>query len=297
MRLPLRSSSPAWLAAALVAWSGGGRVHAEGGTSDDPGTIDPAAAHALGRVLTAGPAPTGLTLLTSGGYGYTGSVLGIGDTHHRLAGALAVDERPLPWLDLALRFDGRYDAHLVPGQATDSGMVGDPRVYARVDGRWDGGLRLGARAGLWLPGRNAPSIDAGALSPELVGVASYAPPSAPVAVTANLGYRLDRSAHAAPDAARLSASDRLALEVSAFDEILAGVAATFVHGRVQGFLEASVDLLVGGGAPGIGASPMFVGGGGRVALGRRLGLEGEIEISPSRRPASDATAPLVPVPP
>jgi len=196
-----------------------------------------------------------------------------------------------------LRLDGRYDMHVVPGQAGDSGMVGDPRVYARVDGRWGNGVRLGARAGLWLPGRNAPSVDAGALSPELVGLASYAPPSGPLAVSANLGYRLDRSARSAPDAARLSASDRLALGVSAFDEVLAGVAATFTRGRVQGFLEASLDLLVGSGAPAAGSSPMVVGGGARVAVGRNLRLEAELEISPSGRPSTAATAPLTPIPP
>ena len=297
MRPPRRSSAPAWLAATLVVWSGGGLASAVDATSGDVPAIDPAAAHALGRVLTAGPTPTGLTLLSSAGYGYTESVLGTGDAHHRLAGALAVDGRPLSWLGLALRLDGRYDAHVVPGRATDSGLVGDPRVYARVDRGWSGGLSLGTRAGLWLPGRNAPSVDVGALSPELVGLASYAPPSGPLALSANLGYRLDRSAHSAPDAAQLGAGDRLALEVSAFDEVVAGVAATWGRGRAQGFLEASADLLVGSGAPPASSSPMWVGGGTRVAVSRDLRVEAEIEISPSRRPASSAAAPLAPIPP
>jgi hypothetical protein len=283
--------------AALAAWPAGVRAGDDAPGSDDPRAIDPAAAHALGRVLTAGPGPTGPTLLTSGGYGYTGAVLGMGDAHHRIAGALSLDERPLPWLDLVLRLDGRYDAHAVPGQASDTGMVGDPRLYARVDRLWSGGLRLGARAGLWLPGRNAPSLDASALSPELVAMASYAPPSAPIAVTANVGYRRDRSAHSAPDAAMLSAGDRLALEVSAFDAVLVGLAAAVGRGPAQGFLEASADLLVGGGAPPARTSPIFVGAGGRLAVGRDLRLEAEIEISPSQRPDISPTAPLVPIPP
>ena len=223
--------------------------------------IEPAAPHALGRVITAGLQPPGPTLLVSGGYGYTESVLGMGDAHHRIAGSLTLDERLLPWLDLALRLDGRYDAHVIPGQATDVGLVGDPRVFVRVDHDWSGGLRVGARAGLWLPGADAPSLDAGALSAELLAVASYVPPSAPVAVTANLGYRLDRSGHSAPDPATFSAGDRLALEVSAFNEVLAGVAVLVGRGRTQGFVEASADLLVGAGAPSLKASPMLVGGG------------------------------------
>jgi len=297
MRPRLPTACTTWLAAVLVAWPGGAGAAPGDGTTDDPPRTDAAAPHALGRVLTAGPAAAGLTLLSSGGYGYTGSVLGMNDAHHRLAGALAIDERLLPWLDLGVRFDGRYDAHVAPGQPTDSGLVGDPRFYARVDRRWGGGLRLGARAGLWLSGRNAPSLDGGAVSPELLGLASYASPSLPVTISANVGYRVDRSAHSAPDAAKLSAGDRLALEVSAFDEVLAGVAGTIGRGPLQGFLEASMDLLVGRGAPSAGASPMFVGGGGRLAVGRNLLLEAELELSPSRRPETAVTAPLVPVPP
>ena len=175
--------------------------------------------------------------------------------------------------------------------------MGDPRFYARVDRRWEGGLRLGARAGLWLPGRNAPSLDAGALSPEIAGIASYAAPSAPIALTANVGYRLDRSAHSAPDAALLSAGDRMALGVSAFDAVLVGAAATIGRGPAQGFVEASADLLVGSGAPPAGSSPMFVGGGGRLAVGRNLRIEAELEISPSHRPDTGPLAPLVPIPP
>jgi hypothetical protein len=291
MRFPLRSSAPVLLGVALCAWPASGRA------DDDARAMEPAAPHALGRVLVAGPAPTGPTLLASAGYGYTESVLGMGDVHHRIAGALALDERPLRWLDFTLRLDGRYDAHVIPGQATDSGMVGDPRLYARVDQAWAGGLRLGARAGLWLPGRDAPSLDWGAISPEIVGMASYVPASAPVALTVNAGYRLDRSAHSAPDAALLSPSDRLALEVSAFNEVLVGVAATLGRGPAQGFLEASADLLVGAGAPAPKASPIFLGGGARFAPARNLRLEAEVEVSPSSRPDVSPSAPLVPIPP
>jgi hypothetical protein len=285
----------ALLGAAMVWAQGGGRAH--GAPDHDARAIDPAAPHALGRVSTAGPSATGPSLLLSGGYGYTGSVLGVGDAHHRLAGTLAVEERLVPWLGLMLRLDGRYDAHVAPGQTTDSGMVGDPRVYARVDQAWAGGLRLGARAGLWLPGRNAPSVDMGALSPELVGLVSYAPAASAIAVTANVGYRRDRSAHSAQDAARLSAGDRLALGVSEFDQVLVGLGATIGRGPAQGFVEASADLLIGSGAPPARSSPIFVGAGGRFALGQNVRLEGLLEICPSRRPDVEPTAPLVPIPP
>lgn len=293
----LRLWVPALLGVAVAAWPAGVRAADEEAAAEVPSTIDSVSAHALGRVPTAGPASTGPTVLMSGGYGYTGSALRMGDSHHRIAGALALDERPLPWLGLTLRLDGRYDAHVVPGQPRDSGMVGDPRAYVRVDGRWDGGLRLGARAGLWLPGGNAPSVDASALSPELIGMVSYVPPSAPITVSASFGYRLDRSAHSASNAARLTASDRLALQVSAFDAMLVGLATTIGRGRLQGFLEASADVLVGHAAPSFGSSPIFVGGGGRWAVREGLRLEAMMEISPSQWPDTGPSAPLVPVPP
>ncbi|HXU62944.1 MAG TPA: carboxypeptidase-like regulatory domain-containing protein [Polyangia bacterium] len=285
MRTPLAATTLAALGS--VAWPTAGWAQ----------TVEPAAPHALGRVLTAGTGPVGQTVLASSGYAYTGAVLGDGDAHHRLAGSLALDDRVLSWLDLSLRLDGRADVHTVPGQSTGTDLVGDPRLFVRVDRDWANGLRLGARMGLWLPGRNAPSVDTGAVSPELVGVVSYVAPSAPVAVTANLGYRLDRSAHSAPDAAMLEPRYRVALEVSAFDEVLAGVAVTVGRGRTQGFVEASADLLVGAGAPAVTVSPMLVGGGARFAVTPALQLEANLEVSPSRRPDVGPSAPLVPIPP
>ena len=285
MRTPLAPAALVGLA--LGAWPVVGRAQ----------TIEPAGPHALGRVLTAGAAPVGPTVLASGGYAYTESVLGTGDAHHRLAGSLALDERVLSWLDLAIRLDGRADIHVLPGLSHQTDLVGDPRLFVRVDRDGPGGLRLGARAGLWLPGRNAPSVDAGALSPEIAGVVSYVSPAAPVSVTANLGYRLDRSAHSAPDAAALEPAYRVALEVSAFDEVLAGLAVTLGRGRTQGFLEASADLLVGGGAPPVGTSPIFVGAGARFAVSPALQLEGAAEVSPSGRPDVAPSSPLVPIPP
>jgi hypothetical protein len=252
---------------------------------------------AVGRVVSAGEGPTALFLLTSGSYGYTESVLGLGDAHHRLAGSLAVDGRPLPWLGLALRLDGRYDMHVVPGRAGDDGLVGDPRLYLRVDRALGGGLGIGARTGVWLPGGSAPSIDPGALSPELVGAFTYAPRSAALSVSANLGYRVDRSARTATDAMTLGPGDRLALDVSAFDQVLMGVLASARVGAAQAFAEGSWELLVGEGSPPPSRSPIRIGAGVRLPLGSRVVLEAQAEVSPSARPGAGVTDALVPVPP
>ena len=254
--------------------------------------------YALARVVTAAPAPPGLFLLSAGGYGYTGSVLGAADAHHRLAGTLMLDGRPLRWLGVALRLDGRYDQHVIPGQPGDAGLVGDPRLYVRVDRALGPALAIGARGGLWLPGRNAPSLDAAALTPELLGAVSYAPGDGRVTVSANLGYRLDRSARTATDAPLLGPGDRLALEVSAYDSVLMGGAASVRLGRAHAFVEASWNMLVGAGSPRALASPIRVGGGVRLPLGPQLGLEALAEVSPSARPdVSDPMSAPVPIPP
>ena len=150
----------------------------------------------------------------------------------------------------------------------------------------------------WLPGRNAPSLDPAALSPELLGALSYAPGTGRFIVSANLGYRLDRSARTATDAPLLGPGDRVALDVSAFNSVLVGAAASLRLGPAQAFLEGSWNLLVGAGSPKPMASPMRVGGGVRLALGPRVDLEFQADVSPSLRPdLADPMAALIPVPP
>jgi hypothetical protein len=166
---------------------------------------DPAAPQALGRVFAAGPTAPALFLMSSAGYGYTVAVLDAADTHHRAAGSVAVEGRPVDWLGLALRLDGRYDRHET-AQGSDDGWIGDPRVFVRIDHALGAMFRAGARLGVWFPGRAAPSFDLAATTPELTGALTCALPGAPVWLTANAGYRLNRSARTAT-ASQLSASD------------------------------------------------------------------------------------------
>ena len=252
---------------------------------------------AIGRVLDAGPGAPALSVLSAAGFGYTGAVLNSGDSHDRMSGRLMVDGRVLPWLALTLSLDGRYDRHDVPGQPAPSGYVGDPRLYARADRRLNDAFSVGARVGLWLPGARAPSLPIGAASPELALLSTYMPARWPLSVSVNAGYRLDRSAHTAENAALLSPSDRLALGVSDFDAALLGAGATVGRGVVQGYLEASWELLVGSRAPGALTSPIYLGTGLRAQLAPHLRAEAGIEVSPSRRPDLTAGAPLVVVPP
>jgi hypothetical protein len=197
-----------------------------------------------------------------GGYAYTEAVLRQNDQHHRAFGSLAVSVRPLSWLAVALRFDGRYDAHTVNGRS-DDGMVGDPRFILRVGGRVRGALGLGAEARLWAPGSSAPSVVPSAFSADMQAFGGYVPEHGRVALVGRVGFRLDNSARSAPDAAQLSASDRVALGVSAFHAVLFGVAAVARFGVIETFAECTADVLVGARAP-IGASPVHFAGGVRV---------------------------------
>jgi hypothetical protein len=256
---------------------------------------DPASPQALGRVFAAGPTAPALVLLSSGGYGYTESVLNAGDTHHRAAGSLALEGRPASWFGLGLRLDGRYDRHQSAGQS-DDGWIGDPRVSGRVDLALGPALRAGGRLGVWLPGRSAPSVTLAAITPEASGALTFAPRGVPFWLTANGGYRLNRSTRTATDAALLSASDRLGLEMSAYDQVLVGLGAVYGGGGVQGFAELSAELMVGAGSPSLSSSPMRAGAGMRFALGRDVRLEAQAEAAVGARP-SLMTGPLVPVPP
>jgi hypothetical protein len=260
--------------------------------------LDPRMFSAVGRVAPSGRAvhrPFALALAS--GYGYTEGVLGSGDAHHRLAGTLAGEIEPTRWLGVGLRLDGRYDSHSLGGGSSDSGWVGDPRLFVRADRAFGGGLSAGLRASLWLPGEKAPSVNAAATTTDLLAALSYVPAGGTVALSANAGYRIDKSAASAPDAGRLMPSDRLALGVSDFDAALLGVGAAVGSRRYHVFGEWTWDVLVGGGAPPPMTSPMRVGVGGRARITSFIAFEGLAEVSPSSRPAQGNDQPLVPVPP
>ena len=113
---------------------------------------DPAAPQALGRVFVAGPTAPSLFLVSAGGYGYTESVLGAGDAHHRASGVLAAEGRPCPgWASGCVSTDVTTNT---PGaaQGSDDGWIGDPRFFVRADQALGSAFRVGGRLGLWLPG-------------------------------------------------------------------------------------------------------------------------------------------------
>ena len=110
----------------------------------------------LNRIGVAEPRARGLSLAGAAGYGYTESVLGANDSHHRFLGRVAVSVRPISWFAAALSLDGRFDTHS-GDDISDDGLVGDPRLRLRAGTEVSPGLNLGVQAEILFPGAAAPS--------------------------------------------------------------------------------------------------------------------------------------------
>lgn len=241
-----------------------------------------------------GAAPWSFAASTS--YGFTESVLTGDDAHHRGGLAVAGAARPAEWLAISLRFDGRFDKHTDDAAGDDDGWIGDVRLAVRgsraLAPRWSAGIELSA----WAPSESA--FDAGdGLSFDGLALIEHRPGDGRLALAANAGARLDRSAGSVPDADGLSRADRLALGVSDSNAVLFGAGAVYDTGRVALFGEWSWDLLVGDDAPAARESPMRLGVGARWAVSDAVGVRGWVEASVARRPDVAAGEPLVPVDP
>ncbi len=249
------------------------------------------------RVATAGPFDTGFVLSGMAGYGYRGAVVADSDRHHRAAVDVAASYRPLDWLAIAARFSGRYDRHTDTGAGKDSGWIGDPRLAARASAPVGGGLWLAAQAGLWVPGRDAPSLEPGASTVDLLGLASWAPAGGKLSIGLQGGFRFDRSAEAIDRPDQLSPSDRMALGVSESDAVLLGAGAALRTGATEWVGEWSWDVLVGDRAPDARQSPMRLAAGVRRQLSQIVGLQLVAEYSLAEGPEPGAMDALFPIEP
>lgn len=219
------------------------------------------------------------------GYGYTGGVINANsaDGHHRAASSLALSIRPLPYLAVAFQYDNRYDKHvdLEEGDGKDDGWLAESRLSARYVRPLSPQLGLGVEATVWFPpGGSPPSFSASGTSFEGTLIATYVPMPA-LRVSANAGYRLDRSVDSIDNAAMLSTADRLALGVSEFDAILGGVGATYSFGDFDILAEATWDILVGSGNPPLAQSPLRASGGGRWRVTDSMQVQLLAQGSPS----------------
>lgn len=177
------------------------------------------------------------------GFGRRSGLLGEDHKLDRGLGDVAIAYTAAHGLTIAVEFDGRYDKHFGLAPSGDDGYVGDPHFNLRyATGRY------GAQLGVWVPGGNAPSVEASAISVDAQVFGTW--PAGPGAFSVSAGFRLDNSDASVDDPRALSAQDQVSLGVSSFSEALAG--ARYAVDRKGGWLgvEASSVIFVGGGAPG-----------------------------------------------
>jgi hypothetical protein len=207
-----------------------------------PGGLHVASAEAL---------PEGtVELATLSGYGYRKGLLAPAHRFGRLIGDLAVAYAPVAGLAVGLSLDGRYDKHRKGADAVnDDGYVGDPHLLIRYGRPVASAISLGGQLGVWVPGKDAPSIAASAISVDARALVSI--DAGFGVLSANAGFRIDNSAKSVDDVNQLSLEDRVSLGVSDFSAALAGASLRIPAGRrAYVEIEGSADVFVGSGAPG-----------------------------------------------
>lgn len=188
------------------------------------------------------------------GFGHRSGLLAADHTMNRAVGDIALSYAPIAGLAIALSFDGHYDQHDL-GAMSDNGAVGDPHLmfrYAVPRGK----LAVGAQVGVWVPGKNAPSVAASAISFDGRALLSF--DAGFGTFTANAGYRIDNSAKSVDSRADLSIEDQVSLGASDYSAALVGASLRVPVGvRWYVGVEGSADVFVGDRAP----SPIYRGGG------------------------------------
>jgi len=232
--------------------------------ADVVATVAPAAPPAPAPAIGYGAMPGGLHVPSAetlpegavevsalSGFGMRKTLLGPDHKMSRTIGTLAVAFAPTRLLTIGLSLDGRYDKHSggAAGTApmTDDGYVGDPHLLVRAAKPF-GNVKLGGQLGVWVPGKDAPSIAVKAVSVDLRGIATLA--AGPGQLSLDAGFRLDNSAKSVDSPSRLSVQDRVSLGVSDYSAVVMGAHLVFPAGKAFAGVEGSVDYFVGSDAPG-----------------------------------------------
>jgi len=181
-------------------------------------------------------------LITLDGYGYRKGALAPAETLSRVLGSLALAYGVHELFSVALSFDGRYDRHKNTVLGTDDGYVGDPHLIGRF-AKASGTTRFGAQLGVWVPGKDAPSIAGSAISVDLRLLASL--PAGPGILSFEAGYRLDNSAASVDHPELLSLADRVSLGVSDFNAVFGGGHLAVPFGKAWVGAEASLEAYLG----------------------------------------------------
>lgn len=212
----------------------------------------------------------------------------------RWMGRLALGVQATEWFAASLYLDGRYDAHADDAMGADDSIVGDPEFRFRAGTTLDSGLMLGAEASVWVPGRDAPSVEFSALTVQLKALLGYR--FGDLTLAANLGFRLDNSANAIDQPEQLRAGDRISLGLSDFHALPLGVALAYTSDALEVFGAVHLSMLLGD-VPAFMNSPFGADLGIRYALADSFGLELRSEVSFSSRPTQGPNDALIRIDP
>lgn len=213
--------------------------------------------------------PKGMvSVATLGGFGWRSGLLADNHRFGRGIGNLAAAFAPHELVTIALALDGRYDKHFGIAPTGDDGYVGDPRILVRA-AKASGNLRFGGQLGLWVPGKDAPSIAGSAISFDARGLVSLN--AGPGLLSFSAGIRVDNSAKSVENPANLSVQDRVSLGVSEFNAVVAGAHLSIPFGKLYIGLETSLDLFIGSGDTPAGATEAHAAPGPLVRFGATAG--------------------------
>jgi hypothetical protein len=215
----------------------------------DTGTEAPAQAIGYGalpggiHVPDAATLPKGaVELITLDGYGYRKGLLAPDHTMTRALGAIAVAYGVHELVTIGLSLDGRYDRHKGPAPSPDDGYVGDPHILVRA-AKAAGTLHFGGQLGVWVPGKDAPSIAGSAISVDARALVSL--PAGPGMLSFEAGFLLDNSAASVDHPEKYSLQDRVSLGVSDYNSFFGGAHLVIPAGKAWVGAEASIDAYLG----------------------------------------------------
>lgn len=248
-----------------------------GTASAQPVSGDNALPGARRMVLLDRPASVA-SVAVSGQYGFTSSVLRDDDSHHRLAGRLALALTPASALSLGFAMNGRWDAHS-GGSGSDHSIVGDPTLFALLRLAHAGAFRLGLGMELWAPSGDDPGIVVAALSPTATLHTQLE--FGDLTLALRVGYLHDRSSRSIPDNRAYTPGDQVSLGVTDADAVLVGLGATGRVGALHLYADVSLDALVRRGDLPFSASRATATLGAMLTLGQRyrLGLEAAVHLN------------------
>ncbi len=209
------------------------------------------------QVITYGALPGGLhapsaetlpkgaiQVSTLTGLGRRTGLLGPDHKFNRAIGDIAFAFGIHKAVSLGLTLDGRYDRHWGLAPSGDDGYVGDPKLMVRASSS-TGTVAFGGQLGIWIPGKDAPSIAGSAISVDARALVSL--PAGPGTLSFAGGIRIDNSANSVDEPLSLSLQDRVSLGVSDYHALLLSAHLSLPMGdKAFVGLEGSLDAFIGG---------------------------------------------------